>query len=143
MTGTTLHILSILNPLDNQGLCAHFRRSGYQAYGVESVRRAVKLVRDGLRPDIIVSEFHPLAFNDRVSALEALLAHRDRDFSESLLVVLADTSVRSRVELLGRRFRVDRVLYYPIKPGAVWMTVERMAGELAQARRRASDRDTG
>lgn len=80
-----------------------------------TVRNAIKRLRKGRPPVLLITELFPLAFHDRVSELESLLAHRQQAFPETRVIVLSETNNRERVAALSQRFPLDATVSLPLR----------------------------
>jgi len=107
-------LLLIPDPIRAQPLTQLGIQLSYQVHGVATIRKAIQHLRK--QPvDVIVTEFFPMVFHDRVSELESLFATRDNQFSHVRICVLVEKHLRSSVEQLSCRYRLDQVCYLPLK----------------------------
>jgi hypothetical protein len=106
-----------------------YRRKGYRAEKVHSIRKAQLWLKKH-QPEVVVAEFHfDPDLRDRMSTLESLLATLQRYAPEARVIVFIESGHRPRLEKVKDRYPVFAALDYP--PGE-----QQLADVLDQAARR-------
>ncbi len=101
-------------------------RQGVAEVKVEhQMRRSLSFLKRN-RPRVVIAEFyHEPAFRDRVSNLESMLAHLQRNLPEVITIVLYNPEDERYLQQLLERFPVNHLLPTPVVPGELLALVER------------------
>ena len=92
-----------------------YKRHGYQAEMVNSVRKAQAWLKQH-QPQVVVAEFYvDPQFRDRLSNLESLLATLQRYHNEAKVIVFIDHHYLSRLEGVKQRYPIYGALEFPIQ----------------------------
>jgi AmiR/NasT family two-component response regulator len=92
---------------------ALYERAGYTVETVNSVRKAITLLKT-LQPDVIVAEFNYQSdFRDRTSSLESLLATMQR-LPNTRLIIFYEREFAHQLTRVTSRFPVHATLTFPI-----------------------------
>ncbi len=87
---------------------------GYEVDFETSQRRAVKLAKKNSY-EVLVAEFnYNPEFRDRVSNIESLLATMESHSPKAKIVILYDPINQAQLDQLQQRYRMDKVLSFPI-----------------------------
>lgn len=87
---------------------------GYEVDFETSQRRAVKLAKKNSY-EVLVAEFnYNPEFRDRVSNIESLLATMESHSPKAKIVILYDPINQVQLDQLQQRYRMDKVLSFPI-----------------------------
>jgi predicted YcjX-like family ATPase len=90
-----------------------YEASGYQVVQTDSVRKAVKLIRQH-RPDVIVAEFNFQSdFRDRTSSLETLMSST-QGVSEVRLIVFYEKEYSHQYDRFLQQFDVHASIEFPV-----------------------------
>lgn len=90
-----------------------YESQGYQVVKTDSVRKAVKLIRQH-KPEVMVAEFNFQSdFRDRTSSLETLLSS-SQGVSESHMIVFYEKESESQYQRFLQSFEVAASLTFPI-----------------------------
>ncbi|MFC1589598.1 hypothetical protein ACFL3P_04925 [Pseudomonadota bacterium] len=90
-----------------------YEKQGYEVVKTDSVRKAVKLIRQH-RPAVIVSEFNFQSdFRDRTSSLETILSSA-QGVSDSKMIVFYEQEYQQQYARFLERFEVFASLVFPI-----------------------------
>lgn len=90
-----------------------YRNNGYDVVTIDSVRKAVKLIRK-LKPEVIVAEFNFQSdFRDRTSSLETVFSSL-QGVTDADVIVFYEKEYRHQFERLLSRFTVFESLEFPI-----------------------------
>ena len=90
-----------------------YQACGYQVVKADSVRKAVKLIRQH-KPAVMVAEFNFQSdFRDRTSSLESLLAVVQR-MPDTRVIVFYDREYKPQFEKLRARLPVHAALAFPV-----------------------------
>ena len=101
-----------------------YNRLGYQLIKTDSVRKAVKLIRQH-KPVVIVAEFNFQSdFRDRTSSLETILSST-QGISDSKMIVLYEQEYRHQYERFLERFEVFASLVFPIDEAELECVLQR------------------
>jgi hypothetical protein len=105
-----------------------YRRLGYRAEKVHSVRKAQAWLKRN-RPAVVVAEFHfDPELRDRMSNLESLLATLQRFSPESRMLVFIERGHRERLAKVEARFPLLGALDYPIQESALEALLQQPEG---------------
>ena len=92
-----------------------YKRHGYQAEMVNSVRKAQAWLKQH-RPAVVVAEFYvDPQFRDRLSNLESLLATLQRYNISAKVIVFIDHHYLERLEGVKQRYGIFGALEFPIQ----------------------------
>ena len=90
-----------------------YESQGYQVVKTDSVRKAVKLIRQH-KPEVMVAEFNFQSdFRDRTSSLETLLSST-QGVSESHMIVFYEKESEPQYQRFLQSFEVAASLTFPI-----------------------------
>lgn len=90
-----------------------YESQGYQVVKTDSVRKAVKLIRQH-KPEVMVAEFNFQSdFRDRTSSLETLLSST-QGVSESHMIVFYEKEFELQYQRFLQSFEVEASLTFPI-----------------------------
>jgi hypothetical protein len=90
-----------------------YRANGYEVVSTDSVRKAVKLIRQH-KPAVIVAEFNFQSdFRDRTSSLETVFSSL-QGVTDANVIVFYEKEYRHQFERLLSQFRVFEALEFPI-----------------------------
>lgn len=90
-----------------------YEAAGYTVVRADSVRKAVKLIRQH-RPEVIVAEFNFQSdFRDRTSSLETILSST-QGISESEMIVFYEKEFENHYQRFLQNFRVSASLTFPV-----------------------------
>ena len=86
---------------------------GYQVIKTESIRKAVKLIRQ-YKPGVMVAEFNFQSdFRDRTSSLETLLSSA-QGITEASMIVFYEKEFESQYQRFLQGFEVSASLTFPV-----------------------------
>ncbi len=92
---------------------ALYESSGYQVVKTESVRKAVKLIRQH-KPRVMVAEFNFQSdFRDRTSSLETLLSST-QGVTDASMIVLYEKEFEPQYQRFLQNFAVTASLTFPV-----------------------------
>lgn len=95
-----------------------YRDNGYEVVSTDTVRKAVKLIRQ-LKPAVIVAEFNFQSdFRDRTSSLETVFSSL-QGVADARVIVFYEKEYRHQYERLLSQFEVFESLEFPIDEGAL------------------------
>jgi DNA-binding NtrC family response regulator len=95
-----------------------YRDNGYEVVSTDTVRKAVKLIRQ-LKPAVIVAEFNFQSdFRDRTSSLETVFSSL-QGVADARVIVFYEKEYRHQYEKLLSQFEVFESLEFPIDEGAL------------------------
>lgn len=101
---------------------------GHEVAIVQSMRKALSLLKSS-KPDVILVEFnYTTHFRDRVSNLEPLLARVQSALPDTRVIVFLDREHDAVLDKLRARFRIDEALFYPLDMDRLLGAVERNCG---------------
>ena len=93
-----------------------YRDNGYEVVSTDTVRKAVKLIRQ-LKPAVIVAEFNFQSdFRDRTSSLETVFSSL-QGVADARVIVFYEKEYRHQYERLLSQFEVFESLEFPIDEG--------------------------
>lgn len=108
-----------------------YRNSGYDVVSTDSVRKAVKLIRQ-LKPAVIVAEFNFQSdFRDRTSSLETVFSSL-QGVADARVIVFYEKEYRHQYERLLSQFEVFESLEFPIDEGVLDKTLKAAAAQNRQ-----------
>ncbi|MCB1761397.1 MAG: hypothetical protein KDI68_16625 [Gammaproteobacteria bacterium] len=106
-----------------------YRRLGYRAEKLHSVRKAQAWLKRN-SPAVVVAEFHfDPELRDRMSNLESLLATLQRFSPQSRVLVFIERGHRQRLAQVEARFPLLGALDYPIEESALETLLAAVADE--------------
>lgn len=106
-------LLSIVEFGGYPDFTAIYRRAGFEVVATDSVRKAVKLIRQH-KPEVMVAEFNFQSdFRDRTSSLETLISS-SQGISNARMIVFYEKEYRLQYEKFLDRFPVFESLEFPI-----------------------------
>jgi DNA-binding NtrC family response regulator len=95
-----------------------YRDNGYEVVSTDTVRKAVKLIRQ-LKPAVIVAEFNFQSdFRDRTSSLETVFSSL-QGVADARVIVFYEKEYRHQYERLLSQFEVFESLEFPIDEAAL------------------------
>ena len=95
-----------------------YRDNGYEVVSTDTVRKAVKLIRQ-LKPAVIVAEFNFQSdFRDSTSSLETVFSSL-QGVADARVIVFYEKEYRHQYERLLSQFEVFESLEFPIDEGAL------------------------
>jgi DNA-binding NtrC family response regulator len=103
-----------------------YQQAGFEVVKTESVRKAVKLIRQH-KPSVLVAEFNFQSdFRDRTSSLETLLSS-SQGVSDVSMIVFYEKEYRQHYEKFLARHDVFESLEFPIDEQRLTHALERIA----------------
>ncbi len=118
MTASKPVLLSIIELGGYPDFSPLYRSAGYQVVTTDSVRKAVKLIRQH-RPAVIVAEFNFQSdFRDRTSSLETVFSSF-QGVAEASVIVFYEQEYAHQYQRLLDRFSVFKSLKFPIDQEAL------------------------
>ena len=91
-----------------------YERQGFSVTPVDSVRKALSVIKQKI-PDVIVTEFNFQSdFRDRTSSIETLMASLQPLNPRPLLVVFFEPQYQTQFNQVRERFTIDHALSFPI-----------------------------
>ncbi len=118
-------LLSIVELGGYPDFSALYRRCGFEVVTTNSVRKAVKLIRQH-KPRVIVAEFNFQSdFRDRTSSLETLLSST-QGVSESEIIVFYDRDADRQYQRFLDHFAVHASLPFPVEEAALEAALRRL-----------------
>ena len=122
MTANKPVLLSIIELGGYPDFSPLYRSAGYQVITTDSVRKAVKLIRQH-RPAVIVAEFNFQSdFRDRTSSLETVFSSL-QGVAEASVIVFYEQEYAHQYQRLLNRFSVFESLVFPIDQAALQQAV--------------------
>ena len=122
MTASKPVLLSIIELGGYPDFSPLYRSAGYQVVTTDSVRKAVKLIRQH-RPAVIVAEFNFQSdFRDRTSSLETVFSSL-QGVAEASVIVFYEQEYAHQYQRLLSRFSVFASLVFPIDQEALRQAV--------------------
>jgi len=107
-------LLSIIEFGGYPSFTSLYESYGYQVLETDSIRKAVKLIRNQ-KPHVIVAEFNFQSdFRDRTSSLETLLSST-QGVSESKMIVFYEKEFEPQYQRFLKSFDVAASLSFPIE----------------------------
>jgi len=104
-----------------------YAAAGYEVSTVQSMRRALALLKKE-HPDVICVEMNvDPHFRDRVSNLEPLLARLQTTHPETRIIVFMDDEHRERLDTLRERFPIFDTLVFPLEMDSLIDSLQRAA----------------
>ncbi len=95
---------------------------------VENImRKAISHMKKEKPPIVIAEFFHEPMFRDRVSNLESMLAHLQRNLPEAKIIILYAEEEAEYLKLVTDRFDVDQTLSQSIAPLQLIKEVNRVS----------------
>ena len=123
-TATTPLLLAIIELGGYPNFTPIYERAGYQVQSVNSVRKALALLKQ-TSPDVIVAEFNFQSdFRDRTSSLESLLAIVQR-LPATKVIVFYEAEQRHQLERLLLQTPVFEALPFPVDEQALAKSLSR------------------
>jgi len=123
-------LLAVIEAGGYPSLQAVYRAAGYEPVVVQSVRKALALLKTAT-PRIVVAEFNFQSdFRDRTSSLESLLAVLQRKGGARVLV-LYDREMAHQLDRLQERFPNFERLAFPVTEEAMRLALTRAAPQAA------------
>lgn len=123
MTASPRRLLSIVEQGGYPLYDAIYQQAGYQVTMVETMRKAVAMIKKQ-PPDMIVAEFNYQSdFRDRTSSLETLLASIQK-YPGTRVVVFYDRENTDKLQRLLAVSDVHSTLAYPIDEDALAVALE-------------------
>lgn len=123
-------LLSIIELGGYPNFNALYQGKGFQVECVDSMRKAVKLLKS-LQPTVIIAEFNfQTDFRDRSSNLETLMASVAR-LPNSRVVVFYEPEQRPQLERLLALFPIFASLSFPIDEKQLAATLDRALERIA------------
>lgn len=118
-------LLSIVELGGYPDFSALYQRAGFEVVSTDSVRKAVKLIRQH-KPLVLVAEFNFQSdFRDRTSSLETLLSG-SQGISEASMIVFYEKEYRQHYERFLARHKVFESLEFPIDEQRLTHALERL-----------------
>ncbi len=103
-----------------------YQKAGFEVVKTDSVRKAVKLIRQH-KPSVLVAEFNFQSdFRDRTSSLETLLSG-SQGVSDVSMIVFYEKEYRQHYEKFLERHAVFESLEFPIDEQRLTHALERIA----------------
>jgi DNA-binding NtrC family response regulator len=103
-----------------------YQQAGFEVVKTDSVRKAVKLIRQH-KPSVLVAEFNFQSdFRDRTSSLETLLSS-SQGVSDASMIVFYEKEYRQHYEKFLARHTVLESLEFPIDEQRLTQALERIA----------------
>ncbi len=113
MSSSNKILLSIIEIGGYPDFTALYQQAGYQVVQTDSVRKAVKLIRQH-RPEVIVAEFNFQSdFRDRTSSLETVLSSI-QGVSASSVIVFYEKEFEPQYQRFLNSFDVAASLTFPV-----------------------------
>ncbi|MFW2372170.1 MAG: hypothetical protein ACN4GM_03550 [Gammaproteobacteria bacterium] len=107
-----------------------YRAKGFEVLRADSMRKAIKLLKNS-RPSVIVAEFNYQSdFRDRTSSLESLMATVER-LPETRVIVFYEQEQRDKLERLLAKAHVYETLPFPIEEPMLAGVIDRALREAA------------
>ena len=123
-------LLSIVEFGGYPDFSALYRRAGFDVVSTDSVRKAVKLIRQH-KPEVMVAEFNFQSdFRDRTSSLETLMSS-SQGMCNAQMIVFYEKEYRQQYEKFLASYTVAQSLEFPVDE-------EKLAQALEQAREYAT-----
>jgi DNA-binding NtrC family response regulator len=118
-------LLSIIEFGGYPDFSALYRQAGFEVVHTDSVRKAVKLIRQH-KPAVLVAEFNFQSdFRDRTSSLETLISS-SQGVSDVSMIVFYEKEFRQHYEKFLARHTVFESLEFPIDEQRLTRTLERI-----------------
>ena len=118
-------LLSIVELGGYPDFSALYRQAGFAVVTTDSVRKAVKLIREH-RPAVLVAEFNFQSdFRDRTSSLETLLSS-SQGISDANMIVFYEKEYRQHYARFLDRYTVFESLEFPIDEQRLTHALERL-----------------
>ena len=106
-------LLSIVELGGYPDFTALYRKAGFEVVSTDSVRKAVKLIRQ-YKPDVMVAEFNFQSdFRDRTSSLETLMSS-SQGMCNARMIVFYEKEYRQQYEKFLAGNTVSESLEFPI-----------------------------
>jgi hypothetical protein len=106
-------LLSIIELGGYPDFTALYEAAGYQVLKTDSVRKAVKLIRQH-KPIVMVAEFNFQSdFRDRTSSLETLLSGT-QGVTDASMIVFYEEEYKSQYQRFLQSFEVSASLTFPV-----------------------------
>ncbi len=111
-------LLSIIEFGGYPDFAALYRDAGFEVVTTNSVRKAVKLIRQH-KPTVIVAEFNFQSdFRDRTSSLETILSS-SQGVTETNMIVFYEKEFELQYQRFLQNFEVAASLIFPIDEGSL------------------------
>ncbi len=103
-----------------------YQNCGYQVIKTETVRKAVKLIRQH-KPSVMVAEFNFQSdFRDRTSSLETLLSS-SQGIVDSQMIVFYEKEYEPQYQRFLQSFTVSASLTFPIDEAELQLALEHIS----------------
>jgi hypothetical protein len=103
-----------------------YENCGYQVIKTESIRKAVKLIRQH-KPSVMVAEFNFQSdFRDRTSSLETLLSS-SQGIVDSQMIVFYEKEYEPQYQRFLQSFTVSASLTFPIDEAELQLALEHIS----------------
>ena len=107
-----------------------YRSRGFEVLRADSMRKAIKLLKQN-QPTVIVAEFNYQSdFRDRTSSLESLMATVER-MPDTRVIVFYEKEQRDKLERLLAKAHVYETLPFPIEEPMIAEVIDRALQEAA------------
>lgn len=107
-----------------------YRSRGFEVLRADSMRKAIKLLKQN-QPTVIVAEFNFQSdFRDRTSSLESLMATVER-MPNTRVIVFYEKEQRDKLERLLAKAHVYATLPFPIEEPMIAEVIDRALQEAA------------
>lgn len=107
-----------------------YRSRGFEVLRADSMRKAIKLLKQN-QPTVIVAEFNFQSdFRDRTSSLESLMATVER-MPDTRVIVFYEKEQRDKLERLLAKAHVYETLPFPIEEPMIAEVIDRALQEAA------------
>ena len=106
-----------------------YQESGYQVVKTDSVRKAVKLIRQH-KPSVMVAEFNFQSdFRDRTSSLETLLSS-SQGIVDAQMVVFYEKEYEPQYQRFLQSFSVSASLTFPVDEADLRLALDRISKKI-------------
>lgn len=103
-----------------------YRQAGFQVVSVQSVRKALALMKKD-PPAVVVAEFNFQSdFRDRTSTLETLMATLQSRYPECKSIILYEPEVAHAFKRLQATFPIDVALAFPVDAERMQQALKRL-----------------
>jgi hypothetical protein len=119
-------LLSIIEVGGYPDFTSLYQSLGYHTEQVQSVRKALSLMKRTI-PSVMVAEFNFQSdFRDRTSSLETLLATRQQRWPDCQVIVLYEKEYEHAFARLQSSYHIDAALAFPVNEHNMRNTLERL-----------------